>query len=300
MPERKKAIIPFGTKKGEVFLVDVNTQLKRNNVTTDIKMDVKSYLSTTIVVEEHAPGLKAIFSFKAPDYTMWLILEDKNIFKGDGMIQVTQVEDLSAYQLVHLVTRLDIHQFVYLITFMNDILCVKWLKGTREQELLETRIAQDVTDLNKWNGLKDYVVVHWFHDRVDKATWRSCCNFINLFMSRLVTRPQMLNRWDGCCFWGRLELSIVFGMFGFDYGKSNFLKRDGMMSVWLKISTNIEGVCFDSSSNTRTDGGDHCKVTNYNEPMSRNEVVHKIFMKWFTKSRQVIYHHIERSDGEMD
>ncbi|PWA89708.1 outer membrane protein porin [Artemisia annua] len=61
------AITSSGTKKGEVFLADVNTQLKRNNVTTDIKVDTNSNLSTTIAVDELAPGLKGILSFKVPD-----------------------------------------------------------------------------------------------------------------------------------------------------------------------------------------------------------------------------------------
>ncbi|KAI3776956.1 hypothetical protein L1987_46748 [Smallanthus sonchifolius] len=61
------AITSSGTKKGDLFLADVNTQLKRNNITTDIKVDTSSNLSTTIVVDEPAPGLKAILSFKVPD-----------------------------------------------------------------------------------------------------------------------------------------------------------------------------------------------------------------------------------------
>ncbi|GJS57216.1 mitochondrial outer membrane protein porin of 34 kDa [Tanacetum coccineum] len=61
------AITSSGTKKGEVFLADLNTQLKRNNVTTDIKVDTNSNLTTTITVDEPAPGLKTILSFKVPD-----------------------------------------------------------------------------------------------------------------------------------------------------------------------------------------------------------------------------------------
>ncbi|KAK9054007.1 hypothetical protein SSX86_025082 [Deinandra increscens subsp. villosa] len=61
------AITSSGTKKGDLFLADVNTQIKRNNITTDIKVDTSSNLSTTIVVDEPAPGLKAILSFKVPD-----------------------------------------------------------------------------------------------------------------------------------------------------------------------------------------------------------------------------------------
>ncbi|KAI3712474.1 hypothetical protein L1987_71031 [Smallanthus sonchifolius] len=54
-------------KKGELFLDDVNTQLKRNNITTDIKVDTYFNLSTTITVDEPIPGLKTIISFKVPD-----------------------------------------------------------------------------------------------------------------------------------------------------------------------------------------------------------------------------------------
>ncbi|GJU20555.1 hypothetical protein Tco_1153897 [Tanacetum coccineum] len=120
-----------------------------------------------------------------------------------------------------------LHQFAHLVTLMEDKLSISIFKEIHGQDLLETWIEQDVESLNKWKGLMVYVAVQESHGCVDKATWE-------LFM------------------------------FGFDYGKSNFLKRDGMRSVWLKISTNMEGVCFDSSSNARTDG-DHCKVMNYNE-----------------------------------
>ncbi|KAD6796018.1 hypothetical protein E3N88_06914 [Mikania micrantha] len=62
-----QAITSLGTKKGDLFLADVNTQLRRNNITTDIKVDTSSNLFTTIVVDEPAPGLRAILSFKVPD-----------------------------------------------------------------------------------------------------------------------------------------------------------------------------------------------------------------------------------------
>ncbi|XP_059655913.1 mitochondrial outer membrane protein porin of 36 kDa [Cornus florida] len=61
------AITSSGTKKGELLLADVNTQLKNKNITTDIKVDTKSNLLTTITVDEPAPGIKTIFSFVAPD-----------------------------------------------------------------------------------------------------------------------------------------------------------------------------------------------------------------------------------------
>ncbi|PIN16338.1 Porin/voltage-dependent anion-selective channel protein [Handroanthus impetiginosus] len=56
-----------GTKKGDLFLADVNTQLKHKNITTDIKVDTASNLFTTITVDEPAPGLKTILSFRVPD-----------------------------------------------------------------------------------------------------------------------------------------------------------------------------------------------------------------------------------------
>lgn len=61
------AITPSATKKGELFLADVSTQLKNKNITTDIKVDTSSNLFTTITIDEPAPGLKTIFSFVVPD-----------------------------------------------------------------------------------------------------------------------------------------------------------------------------------------------------------------------------------------
>ncbi|KAG5621641.1 hypothetical protein MTR67_008533 [Solanum verrucosum] len=60
-------ITSSGSKKGDLFLADVNTQLKNKNVTTDIKVDTNSNLFTTITVDEAAPGLKTILSFRVPD-----------------------------------------------------------------------------------------------------------------------------------------------------------------------------------------------------------------------------------------
>ncbi|KAL3643925.1 Voltage-dependent anion-selective channel protein 1 [Castilleja foliolosa] len=56
-----------GTKKGDLFLADVNTQLKNKNITTDIKVDTSSNLFTTITIDEPTPGLKAILGFRVPD-----------------------------------------------------------------------------------------------------------------------------------------------------------------------------------------------------------------------------------------
>lgn len=62
-----QVITSSGSKKGDLFLADVNTQLKNKNVTTDIKVDTNSNLFTTITVDEAAPGLKTILSFRVPD-----------------------------------------------------------------------------------------------------------------------------------------------------------------------------------------------------------------------------------------
>ncbi|CAK9186693.1 unnamed protein product, partial [Ilex paraguariensis] len=61
------AITASGTRKGELFLADINTQLKNKNITTDIKVDSFSNLYTTITVDEPTPGLKTIFSIRVPE-----------------------------------------------------------------------------------------------------------------------------------------------------------------------------------------------------------------------------------------
>ncbi|KAL0358036.1 UNVERIFIED_CONTAM: Mitochondrial outer membrane protein porin of [Sesamum calycinum] len=61
------AITSSGTRKGDLFLADINTQLKNKNITTDVKVDTYSNVYTTITVDEPAPGVKAIVSFVAPD-----------------------------------------------------------------------------------------------------------------------------------------------------------------------------------------------------------------------------------------
>ncbi|CAN6550585.1 hypothetical protein FF1_011519 [Malus domestica] len=61
------AISSTGIRKGDLYLGDVSTQLKNKNITTDVKVDTNSNVITTITVDEPSPGLKAIFSFIAPD-----------------------------------------------------------------------------------------------------------------------------------------------------------------------------------------------------------------------------------------
>ncbi|KAB1999831.1 hypothetical protein ES319_D12G188600v1 [Gossypium barbadense] len=61
------AITSTGTKKGELLLADISTELKNKNITTNVKVDTSSKLFATVTVDEPAPGLKTIFSFIAPD-----------------------------------------------------------------------------------------------------------------------------------------------------------------------------------------------------------------------------------------
>nr|GMD48371.1 mitochondrial outer membrane protein porin of 34 kDa [Ipomoea batatas] len=51
------AITSTRSKKGDLFFGDVNTQLKNNNITTDIKVDTNSNVFTTITVDEATPGI---------------------------------------------------------------------------------------------------------------------------------------------------------------------------------------------------------------------------------------------------
>lgn len=61
------AITSSGTKKGDLFLADVNTQFKHKNITTDVKVDTSNNLSFIVTAVDLAPGLKTIFNFKVPD-----------------------------------------------------------------------------------------------------------------------------------------------------------------------------------------------------------------------------------------
>ncbi|PHU27732.1 Mitochondrial outer membrane protein porin of 34 kDa [Capsicum chinense] len=45
-----------GLKKGDPFLADVNTQLKNNNITADVKVDSSSNLFTTITIVFYCPS----------------------------------------------------------------------------------------------------------------------------------------------------------------------------------------------------------------------------------------------------
>lgn len=63
------------TQKGEGFEADIATQLKNKNITADIKAYTNPNLNlfTTITVNEPAPGVKAILSFKAHEQTSGIV-----------------------------------------------------------------------------------------------------------------------------------------------------------------------------------------------------------------------------------
>ncbi|KAJ4835591.1 hypothetical protein Tsubulata_008880 [Turnera subulata] len=73
----------MGTKKDGFLLADVNTQLKKNNITTDIKVDTSSNLFATFTIDEPAPGLRAIISARLPD-------------QRSGRLELQYLHDLAA------------------------------------------------------------------------------------------------------------------------------------------------------------------------------------------------------------
>lgn len=56
-----------GSKKGEAFLGDVTAQFKKDNLTTDLKVDTSSNIFATVTLDEPTPGLKAVLNFTVPD-----------------------------------------------------------------------------------------------------------------------------------------------------------------------------------------------------------------------------------------
>ncbi|XP_008808420.2 mitochondrial outer membrane protein porin 1-like [Phoenix dactylifera] len=62
------AITASGTKKNEFIFGEIQSQLKKKNITVDVKANSESNLLTTVTVVELAtPGLKTIFSFVVPE-----------------------------------------------------------------------------------------------------------------------------------------------------------------------------------------------------------------------------------------
>ncbi|KAM0895723.1 hypothetical protein ACQ4PT_023658 [Festuca glaucescens] len=62
------AITASSTKKGDLILGEIQSQIKNKGITVDVKANSASNVITTITADEYAaPGLKTIFSFAVPD-----------------------------------------------------------------------------------------------------------------------------------------------------------------------------------------------------------------------------------------
>ncbi|KAJ0988062.1 hypothetical protein J5N97_006418 [Dioscorea zingiberensis] len=62
------AITASGTKKNELILGEIQSQLKNKNITVDVKTTSDANVFTTVTVDElGTPGLKTILSFIVPD-----------------------------------------------------------------------------------------------------------------------------------------------------------------------------------------------------------------------------------------
>ncbi|KAM0923145.1 hypothetical protein ACQ4PT_005707 [Festuca glaucescens] len=63
-----EAITATSTKKGDLILGEIQSQIKNKGITVDVKANSASNVITTITADEYAaPGLKTIFSFAVPD-----------------------------------------------------------------------------------------------------------------------------------------------------------------------------------------------------------------------------------------
>ena len=86
-----------------------------------------------------------------------------------------------------------LHQIAHLVTLRDDKFSICIFKETRG-------IVQDVEGLNKWNGLMVYVVVQGSDGCANKITWELWSDFMNIFLSRSVTRPQVFDVLLGAVF----------------------------------------------------------------------------------------------------
>ncbi|CAK9195528.1 unnamed protein product [Sphagnum jensenii] len=57
-----------GAKYRNDFFGDVTTSFKNKNITTELKVDTQSNIFATVMVDDCAPGAKAVFSFTIPDH----------------------------------------------------------------------------------------------------------------------------------------------------------------------------------------------------------------------------------------
>ncbi|URE38970.1 membrane protein porin [Musa troglodytarum] len=69
--EKGKLVKQFtasGTRKNDLIFGEIQSQIKNNNITFDVKTNSDSNVTTTVTINELAtPGLKTIFSFDIPD-----------------------------------------------------------------------------------------------------------------------------------------------------------------------------------------------------------------------------------------
>ncbi|KAJ8477248.1 hypothetical protein OPV22_020975 [Ensete ventricosum] len=61
------SITTSGTKKNELIFGELQSQLKNNNISVDVKATSDSKFATTVTVDELTPGLRSIFSVIIPD-----------------------------------------------------------------------------------------------------------------------------------------------------------------------------------------------------------------------------------------
>ncbi|KAF6167589.1 hypothetical protein GIB67_031172 [Kingdonia uniflora] len=61
-------IIATCVKRDRLFVRNISTQYKSGSTTVDLKVDIHSNVSTTVVVREIFPCTKATLSFKIPDH----------------------------------------------------------------------------------------------------------------------------------------------------------------------------------------------------------------------------------------
>ncbi|GKB45810.1 hypothetical protein Tco_0896563 [Tanacetum coccineum] len=127
-------------------------------------------------------------------------------------------ETKRCFQLVSLFIRVDIHQLVNLVTIMDDKLCTNWLKGTHTSNLQELKVQK------KGRILKI------------KCVWLVI--FLNSRSDVVLELENTLAQEHGIL---KSLFKTFRKTFTFTYEDEVFGRR---WSVWLKISTNIEGVCF--------------------------------------------------------
>ncbi|KAM3265843.1 hypothetical protein P3L10_002837 [Capsicum annuum] len=97
-----------GWKKGDLFLDDVNAQLKKKNITTDIKLDSSSNLFTNTTLDEASPGLKTILSFRVLDQWSGKV-NNSTIYLSNIDIERRKYVALSVMQIAAQAMQVQLH-----------------------------------------------------------------------------------------------------------------------------------------------------------------------------------------------